>query len=968
MSFRKTIAKWFGQEKKAIRDKPSIHVLQVTPEDIGQMEFLRAVQCIASQRPIDRVKLGRRDEALGSHPLPCLFVLGMPEEPRSADVARLRGCVVDNTENSKLGKNEGWCDNTEHSKEISERASRAANSSKSLSGLNLQKVHRESSGGRVAPSPTLSGAYPASVDLRNECPSSRTDHLQRKGMLRHKRFGRYLSSTSYLGPTANASSTPKAALTSLAADTKPLGEGRQFACAIRQTLHLNPSRYHPDDASRSLIFKAVDPTRIQYEAAFARKRLRYRSLTTLNATRLLMGKHSQYGVVLDAGSSGTRVYVYKWKNPFVSQKYAKTDELQNLPQLKLKETKKIHPGVSTFAENVAAVGPTHLQTLIDIAIDEVPADKIPDTPIFLMATAGVRFLPKGQQTALLQNICTYLKATTRFSLPDCDTHVQVISGETEGLYGWIAANYLLGGFDNPQEHNHGKGHHTYGFLDMGGASAQIAFAPNATEAETHADDLKLVRMRRLDGSPVEHKVFTTTWLGFGANKARERYVENLRDLYQDDEDEFPDPCMPKDLRTTLTGELITGNAPTHDPILVGTGDFEQCLRQTYPLLGKDAPCEDNPCLLNGQHVPAIDFDVNHFVGVSEYWHTTHGVFGKKSKAYDLATYQHKVKEFCSRDWSDIETGLGKRKKSAEKKAAEAREACFKASWLINVLYDGIGIPRVGLEGEVSPGINSTTEALEKAKEKGFLDPFQPVDEIDGIELSWTLGKMVLYAAGQVPPQGSTLPVGFGSNVQKGTASDFEAAGSRPLLPSDDQDDDDIDDMDDTMQIHPKSASGIILLVILLLVLGYVFRKPERRRRLLNLARRQLKHGHNRKSGRGFSLTNKLFGRNSSTYERVMEEGDAADFELGSIDSDEHDYSDSSDGSRAGRSSGLTTPKAVPDRHDGLKPPSVMDRHGLVLRTESCERLAPSVQMLNAGRRSRNGSPTRKSPLMSLQED
>lgn len=663
---------------------------------------------------------------------------------------------------------------------------------------------------------------------------------------------------------------------------------------------------------------------------------------------------AQYGVILDAGSSGTRLYVYKWKNPAVASQRASATQLQTLPKLKLKESKKIHPGVSTFADDVASVGPDHLQSLISMAVDEIPAEKIAETPIFLMATAGVRFLPKKQQKALLQGICTYLQTNTLFDLPDCDAHIQVISGETEGLYGWIGANYLLGGFDRPEEHAHGKGHHTYGFLDMGGASAQIAFAPNATEAERHADDLKLVRMRHLDGSPAEYRVFTATWLGFGANKARDRYVDSLRQSYGDDLLELPDPCMPSGLRTTTEGEPVTGNkAPPKKQLLVGTGKFDECLSQTYPLLGKDAPCEDQPCLLNGQHVPGIDFDVNHFVGVSEYWHTTHGVFGKKDKAYDLATYQNKVMDFCSRDWSNIESDLDKRKKTPEEKAEDAQEACFKASWIINVLYDGIGIPRVGLEGvpDPSPNINAT---------KGFLDPFQPVDKIDGVELSWTLGKMVLYAAGQVPPEGTALPVGFGSNIGSGTPSDFEHAGSAPLLPGSWWDDDD-DDNDSILPTPNKSTSSVVVLMLVMLLAAYLLRKPERRRRLLNITRRRRRSGSNRKPGRGFSLTNKLFGRSHVSYDRILEEGEASAFELGEMDSDDTDHSDSSEGSRVGRTgkaSGMATPSV------NVEPPSAMDRAGLVLRTESCERLAPSLQMLNAGRRSRAGSPTRqKSPLM-----
>lgn len=655
----------------------------------------------------------------------------------------------------------------------------------------------------------------------------------------------------------------------------------------------------------------------------------------------------QYGVILDAGSSGTRVYIYKWKDPAKALKKASASEGHILPKLKLHKSKKIHPGVSTFAENVAAVGPDHLKALIDTALNEIPASQVSETPIFLLATAGVRFLPKHQQTSLLGGICTYLKANTQFQLPDCASNIQVISGETEGLYGWIAANYLLGGFDKPDEHAHGKGHHTYGFLDMGGASAQIAFAPNSTEAEKHSNDLKLVRLRRLDGSPAEYKVFTASWLGFGANKARERFVEGLQEQYGKAKGDIPDPCLPKGLRTTLSGKPLSGKAS--DDALVGTGMFEECLRKTYPLLGKDAPCKDDPCLLNGQHVPAIDFDVNHFIGVSEYWHTTHGVFGQESKVYDLIAYEQEVNNFCSQDWSVIENGLDKRKKTLEQKAENAREACFKASWLINVLYEGIGIPRIGLGDAPSHKVNAT-KALEKARDKGFLDPFQPIDTIGGVEVSWTLGKMVLYAAGQIPPKESELPVGFGSNTGSEIPADFEFAGSKPLFSNVDGDYDDDDD-DNILTGRSKPLSRLLVVLLILFLIAYLLRKTELGSRVINKFRRYRKT-------RSSSFVRRLFGRNSTPYERILEEGDVAEFELGGTESDETDGSDGGEASRSVRGSRLAGPRLNFERFDDPRPPSVMDRHGLVVRTESCERLAPSLQMLNAGRRSRTGSPTR----------
>ncbi|KAH7355293.1 nucleoside phosphatase family-domain-containing protein [Rhexocercosporidium sp. MPI-PUGE-AT-0058] len=701
-----------------------------------------------------------------------------------------------------------------------------------------------------------------------------------------------------------------------------------------------------------------------------------------------MGKW-RWGVILDAGSSGTRVYIYRWLNAAKAIHKADPEDLQSLPKIKTKSTKKIKPGVSTFGDRPSDVGPEHLKELLDHALNIIPEDQVKDTPIFLMATAGVRLLEPLQQKALLNEICSYARANTDFSLPDCDLHIQVIPGETEGLYGWIAANYLLGGFDSPDHHNHGKGHHTYGFLDMGGASAQIAFAPNATEAEKHANDLKLLRMRTLNGQSAEYKVFTTTWLGFGVNQARERYVDALMDAtYTKAAHELPDPCLPSGLKTTLHGQISDGT-DSKDPVLVGTGRFDECLRQTYPLLDKDAPCADLPCLLHGQHVPAIDFDVNHFVGVSEYWHTTHEIFemAHKDAAYDFTAYQALVKEFCSEEWHDIEDDVAAGKWGKKVDAKTAQEVCFKASWLINVLHEGIGIPRAGIEKGSGAGYNSTKEVAVHAKDKGFLDPFQAVNTIGGMEVSWTLGKMVLYASGQIPPSTANAGlVGFGSNLR---TDDFQEAGSNSNpIPVGEEDTwtEAAEEISET--VHSQTTPSFVLFMFILILIGFIFRKRDRRMRVyrgFNNLRRKGRPGSPRKGGRGFFSSSKLFGRSSANYERVLEDGEAAnEFELGDVDSDDNEHSDSSGsgGSRIGRTSGLATPKMNVVSFDSANyfenaPTEVVglglnhvgtvnafDRAGLVVRTESRERLGPNMQMLGAGRRSRAASPTRmKSPLM-----
>jgi Golgi apyrase len=681
-------------------------------------------------------------------------------------------------------------------------------------------------------------------------------------------------------------------------------------------------------------------------------------------------------VVLDAGSSGTRVHIYTWLKSDKARKHEAN--LHKLPEVTTdkKWTKKIHPGISTFGTHPHDVGPDHLDELFRHALKYVPKDEVANTPLFLLATAGMRILPDLQRKSVLEEVCAYARKSTKFQLPDCDLHVQVIPGETEGLYGWIAANYLLGGFDDPAGHDHGKDHHTYGFLDMGGASAQIAFAPNATEAERHANDLTLLRLRTLDGAPLEYKVFVTTWLGFGVNQARQRYVMQLLES-STDVNEYPDPCLPTDAAIMVSddGKVIESGSGKKGYKLVGTGVFSECLTRSFPLLEKEKECLDTPCLINGQHTPAIDFDINHFVGVSEYYHTTHEIFkmaAKDDEEYDFKTYQKAVDNFCSKSWKDIEKGI-KNKTWGKVDEQTAQEVCFKSSWLINVLHDGIGVPRVGLE-DLNKNVTKVKVGGKHGSKKGFINPFQAVNKINDVEVSWTLGKMVLYAASEVPPNATnTLAVGFGANVP-GIPSNFQVPGGShvPLTQAESEWHDRLFSEDS------RRIPGFMIFTLIVIMICY-----------FTCCNRERKHAFRQKLGemlgRGGALNRpssyssspvprrrrpfflgKLFSRsaNTQTYERVVDDAEAAnDFELGSFISDDEEHSDSSEGSaHLGRTSGWATPQFKPEpgtptfdppRGDvvaqgsglGLAPPggfaNAIDRGGLMSRTDSRERITRS---------------------------
>src|SRR5436190_23680549 len=97
-------------------------------------------------------------------------------------------------------------------------------------------------------------------------------------------------------------------------------------------------------------------------------------------------------------------------------------------------------GISTYANNPSNVG-EHLKSLLKYAMRHIPEQKQSSTPLFLLATAGMRLLRHAQQQAILSSACAYTRQHTQFLLPDCDVHFQVISGTPEGVYGWISVNY-----------------------------------------------------------------------------------------------------------------------------------------------------------------------------------------------------------------------------------------------------------------------------------------------------------------------------------------------------------------------------------------------------------------------------------------------------------------------------------------------------------------------------------------------
>ncbi|KAI8826528.1 nucleoside phosphatase family-domain-containing protein [Fimicolochytrium jonesii] len=499
--------------------------------------------------------------------------------------------------------------------------------------------------------------------------------------------------------------------------------------------------------------KQLDPDTavLNLETGFRAPKVEGVHLTSDLESESLWERNRQYAIVIDAGSSGSRVQVYSWTNPAFARKALGQNAMNRLPVIEKGDEKgerwtfKEDPGISSFASRPEAIG-SHLQPLLDFSDSVIPKRKRAQTPLYLLATAGMRLVEPTARDRLLDRTCQYIRSHSPYRLDGgCALHVRVISGELEGIYGWVTVNYLKNGFDVANDPNTPK-KHTFGFLDMGGASTQIAFQPTRDMAERHSDDLTTMKLRFLDGVEMTYRVFVTTFLGFGVNEARRRYLEGLTAADSSHTDTtnlpIPEPCLPTGL--LYKDPHLASTTPT--PTFLGTGSFTQCLTSLLPLLNKSLPCPDRPCLFNGVHAPVSN--ALHFLGVSEYWYTASDVYGLGG-SYNHSLFLDSTTKFCSQPWPEIQQHFGEKRWPMVNDIDRLKLQCFKSAWIMSVLHDGLGVPREMVR--VPNDEDDSGRGVDVHGEGASSDPaFESVNEIGTFSVSWTLGAILLHVAATIP--------------------------------------------------------------------------------------------------------------------------------------------------------------------------------------------------------------------------
>ncbi|CAK9073766.1 unnamed protein product [Durusdinium trenchii] len=314
---------------------------------------------------------------------------------------------------------------------------------------------------------------------------------------------------------------------------------------------------------------------------------------------------SGYVVVLDAGSTGTRVHVFNYE-------YRKLEPRRfplivspplTLPTEIAAATNK--PGLSSFVHQTEGI-PRKLDELIRHAADALllhnPDVQLKQVPLYLGATAGLRELHNRDRDEVMKAAREYLRKQEVFAVTR-DEQVRVLSGEEEGAFGWLALNQLQAEISPDSDT-------TLGALDFGGASMQIAFVPQETSILAGLFPMHF-------GGSVKGPIhlYSHSFTGYGSVVAFQRATRVLLESHRKrkTEEEVKHPCMPTGLTWNVNhdefGVSINKTDPEREkgPLkLVGTGDFDGCYALTAPLFDKETPCFLPPCSMMGVYQPRLN--------------------------------------------------------------------------------------------------------------------------------------------------------------------------------------------------------------------------------------------------------------------------------------------------------------------------------------------------------------------------
>ena len=348
-------------------------------------------------------------------------------------------------------------------------------------------------------------------------------------------------------------------------------------------------------------------------------------------------------------------------------------------------------------------------------------------PVYLKGTAGLRMLGSNDRSRVISAVRDFFMDETHNKFKFEKEFARVISGEEEAAYGWTGTNFALGSLLNNSE---GSGtvmdpSLTYGTVEMGGASSQIAFYRNNEDVMSNLFKLQI-------GQGKHWNVYTHSFLHFGIHEAWNRMGALL--LAGGKLTKVENPCLAGGSKMNFKTNImfIDGHEtritePDHFLLENSkhAGDYESCASIASSLLHKNYNtwCDfshNGDCSFAGVYqpeLPELTDASGEFLAFSNYYDIFD--FLEIPNRSSLNTLQNATMHLCSMTKKELVTF-----NNGRLHGDEALKMCFQATFALQMLL-GHGF---GMDANITAA-----------------------NVVDGQKLGWALGSM-MYEINSLPWQ------------------------------------------------------------------------------------------------------------------------------------------------------------------------------------------------------------------------
>ena len=395
----------------------------------------------------------------------------------------------------------------------------------------------------------------------------------------------------------------------------------------------------------------------------------------------------QYALMIDAGSTGSRIHVYRFNN------CGPTPELEH-EEFAMTEKKAGGAGLSSYDTDAEGAARS-LDPLMKVAVDFVPKEYQSCSPLAVKATAGLRLLGEEKSARILETVRTRLETAFPFPVVSKEKNgVVIMDGSDEGVYAWITTNYLLGKIGGPDKTP------TAAVFDLGGGSTQIVFqptfkSPSKGMPETLAEgDHKY----KLSFGGRDFDLYQHSHLGYGLMAAREAIhklvVAGKRDSHPGSrswaDESIENPCIPPNMTTKET-KVKLDDDDEYAVRMTGPAAAApaQCRGLAEKILQKEAECKLAPCSFKGVHQPSLEKTfAREDVYIFSYFYDRLQPLGMP-ESFTLREMRDLTAQVCQgkAGWGSFETVEG-----AVAELEDRPEHCLDLNFMMALLHTGYEMP------------------------------------------------------------------------------------------------------------------------------------------------------------------------------------------------------------------------------------------------------------------------------------